>query len=331
MHAPIPSEYILHGIPRSLFTRKLQAALEFYGLPYRLESRGTGGDDVLGQRAATHQIPILETPEGWALGDTTPILQLLDARVPGRRLFPDGPLGVLVHVVEEILDEWVARVMVHYRWHYAENTAYVIEQFTGTPLSPEEAVAHPIAQWGPRACRATGTESPHQRQAAEDEYIGVLTALEAQLAESPFALGGRPTAVDVILLGGLHAHTNADPTPDLGEFARVVAWAEGGATAAVLDGDLAPFPASTGLAEHVLKIGAESYAPFVLANADALAAGRKVLEIETYGEPTTYLVRPYPEQSRRLVQERIRRGLTEHDRKQVTEWLEERGLSCFVP
>ncbi len=30
-----PDEYTIHGIPRSFFTRKLQAAMDFYGLPCR--------------------------------------------------------------------------------------------------------------------------------------------------------------------------------------------------------------------------------------------------------------------------------------------------------
>ncbi len=333
MADPIPNEYVIHGIPRSLFTRKLQAAFAFYGLPHRLEARGTGGDDSLGRRAGTHQIPILLTPENWVLADTTPILQLLDARIPSRRLFPEGPLGVLAHVVEEILDEWVARVMVHYRWHYVENTIYVIEELLGQRLSEDEARAHPVAQWGPRACRATGTEHPAQQKAAEAEYLGILGTLEAQLAETPFALGLRPTVVDAILLGGLHAHTNADPIPDLAAFPKVVAWAEGGATAAAASpGDaLAPFPDSTPFARRVLRIGAEQYAPFVLANAEALEAGRKVIEIETYGEPTTYLARPYPEQSRRMIQARIRDQLDEDERRMVSGWLDEVGLSCFLP
>ena len=326
------SEYVIHGIPRSLFTRKLQAAFEFYGLPHRVTPRGTGGDDDLGRRAGTHQIPILVTPENWALADTTPILQLLDGRVPVRRLFPEGPLGVLVHVVEEILDEWVARVMVHYRWHYVENTIYVIEQFLGQRLSEDEARAHPAAQWGPRACRATGTEHPALQKAAEAEYLGILDALEGQLQKTAFALGSRPSAVDTILLGGLHAHTNADPIPDLGAYPTVVAWAEGGAAAAKSEADaLASFPESTPFAQHVLRLGAEQYAPFVLANAAALEEGRKIFEIRTYGEPTTYLARPYPEQSRRLVQARIRDQLSEGERRAVCGWLEDVGLECFLP
>jgi glutathione S-transferase len=329
--ASFPSaEYVIHGIPRSLFTRKLQAAFDFYGLPHRIEPRGTGVEDEIGKRAGTQQIPVLSTPENWVLADTTPILQLLDSRVPSRRLFPEGPLGVLVHVVEEILDEWVARVMVHYRWHYGENTRYVLEQFTGKRFSEAEAQAHPVAQWGPRACRATGTEHKAQQQAAEAEYLGLMGALEKQLSETAFALGERPTAVDCILLGGLHAHTNADPIPDLSPYPKVLAWAET-PTAAEPSGDLATFPESTPLARYLLRIGAEQYRPFLEANAEALRAGRKAFEIETYGERTSYLTRPYPERSRQLIQRRIQGQLSDGDRKRVSSWLGEVGLTCFLP
>lgn len=329
-----PDEYTIHGIPRSFFTRKLQAAMGFYGLPYRTVTRPPSAGDELSRRAKTHQIPILETPENWVLADTTPILEVLDARVPLRRLFPTGPLGVLVHVVEEILEEWTSRVMVHYRWHYPVNTAYVLGQLIGQKLTPEEAVAHPAAQWGPRACRATGTESQPQREAAEAEYLGLMEALETQLSQTAFALGDRPTAVDATLLGGLHAHTNADPIPDLGAYPKVVAWAEGGAAdaaAASRNGALADLPDGTPFAQHVLRLGAEQYVAFLEGNAEALRAGSKAFEIDTYGHPASYLARPYPEHSRRLIQRRVRDQLTDAERSEVTSWLEARGLSCFVP
>ena len=54
-------------------------------------------------------------------------------------MFPEGLSGLLVHIVEEILDEWVARVMVHYRWHYAENTHDVLVSGFGVDVSLEEA------------------------------------------------------------------------------------------------------------------------------------------------------------------------------------------------
>ena len=69
-------EYVIHGAPISLFTRKLEAAFDFYGASYRSERKGTRGGGDLEARAGTHQIPVLTTPENWALADTTPIIEL---------------------------------------------------------------------------------------------------------------------------------------------------------------------------------------------------------------------------------------------------------------
>ncbi len=50
-----------------------------------------------------------------------------------------------------------------------------------------------------------------------------------------------------------------------------------------------------------------------------------------YGEDVSYLVRPYPEQSRQMIVQRIQNQLTEQQRSEVTRWLEERDLAdCFL-
>ena len=321
-------EYVIYGGSISLFTRKLEAAMRFYEAPYRIEPK----TEEAGSRSQTHQVPVLRTPENWMIADTTPLIELLDGRFPRRRLFPPGPLGVLVHVVEEVLDEWFARTMVHFRWHYEQNTQTVVSEILGREVSLGEAREFPLAKWGPRACRATGTESLHQQEAVEREYFELLDALESQLGATRYALGDRPTAVDTILLGGLRAHTNNDPIPDLSGVPKVVAWDERDADRWDGGGTLLPFPKSTPLAEHVLKVAREQYLPFVLGNAQALTAGEKAFTIETYGEKVSYLARPYPEHSRRLIHARIRNQLDDADRVAVADWLEGHGLArCFMP
>ena len=324
-------EYTVHGGPRSLFTRKLTAALDFYGASYHIKPRGPSADDDLQVRANTHQIPLIHTPEDWVLADTTPILRLLDGRFPARRLFPAGPLGMLVSVVEEVLDEWVARVMVHYRWHNPENARYVLSEGAGRELSLEELKEHPIFHWGPRACRATGTEHPAQQRAAEQEYMEMLNALETQLGSTRYALGDRPSAADTIILGGLRAHTNADPIPDLSGYTRVLEWEAKCENGWDGKGELAPFPKSTPFAQHMLELTRDQYTKFVSANGKALTADDKVFQIETYGEETTYLAREYPERSRRILQAHAYDPLTNQERKQVQAWLETERLSDILP
>lgn len=322
--------YILYGSPQSLFTRKLEAALIFYGAPFAFRSkRGQEDAELIERRAGTHQVPVLQTPENWMLADTTPIIDLLDQRFPSRRLFPEGPLGVLTHIAEEYLDEWVARTMVHYRWHYRASAEFASRAIAGG----DETAAEFIRGWGPRACRATGTESPFHQAAAEAEYERLLVAADTQLSQTRYLLGDRPSAVDCMMLGGFRAHTLHDPDPRavVEKFPRLVAWSQHDADAWDGSGDWAPFPQSTRFAQHLLNETAARYAPVLAANAEALASGAKAFVVDTYGEPASYLTRAYPERSREMIRERIRR-LCGLQRADVDLWLSAQGLAAaFAP
>ncbi|MGE0621919.1 MAG: glutathione S-transferase family protein [Pseudomonadales bacterium] len=321
---PFPG-YVLYGGELSYFTRKLEAALKFYGVPFEFRAKSRDNTAEVEQRSGTHQVPVLQTPENWMIADTTPILQLLDSRYPLRRMFPSGALGVLVHVLEEYFDEWIARTMVHYRWHYPESAAFASLRIA----QGDESMAARVRDWGPRACRATGTDSARQQEAAEAEYERLLAAMETQFAETRFLLGDRPTALDCVVLGGLRAHTLMDPDPRrvVSDYPTVVAWCEREADGWRGDGELAPFPESTGFARFVLGEMQDTYRPFVLANRDALQAGARAFQAEVYGEPVSYLTRPYPERSRRMVMERIEHQLTVDEQRPVVAWLHDTGLA----
>lgn len=331
------ASYTLYGQKLSYFTRKLEAALIFYGAPFQLERKGPDNRERIESRAAWHRIPVLATPENWMLGDTTPILALLDARFPQRRMFPEGPLGVLVHVVEEYFDEWIPRTAVHYRWQHEESTRFVVgamirEGNRDADDASVERLGSGIANWGRRACRATGVSSELQQRAAEEEYERLLRALDRQLEASAFALGDRPCAVDTVLLGGLRAHFLHDPTPRRValRYPRIVEWVEKGADGWDGGGELAPFPESTAFARLVLEEARETYRPFALGNAAALERGDKAFVIPMYGEEVSYLARDYPEQSRLMIRDRLAHQLDAADRRKALDWLDSVGLfECF--
>ncbi|MGI9219620.1 MAG: glutathione S-transferase family protein [Woeseiaceae bacterium] len=315
------SDYTIYGGEESYFTRKLEAAMRFYGADFTSKRKRENPQAEI--RSGTHQIPVLHTPEDWMIADTTPLLHLLDSRFPDRAMFPAGPLGVLVHIVEEYFDEWVARTMVHYRWHYPESAAFAAPRIAAGDKELEEKVLN----WGPRSCRATGTESEHQQKAAENEYLRILEAAEAQLQETAFLLGERPTAVDCIVLGGLRAHTYHDPVPKrvVENFPTVVDWLGNRADAWHGGGELAPFPDSTAFARTVLAEMATSFKPFVLGNRDAQRTGDKAFVATIYDEDVSYLSRAYPETSRQMIIKRIAE-LANDDREAVNAWLSEIDL-----
>lgn len=319
--------YLVYGGELSYFTRKLTAALHFYGAAHQLRVKTPEVVEQVESRSGTHQVPVLHTPENWMIGDTTPLLEMLDGRYPTRRMFPAGAQGMLVRVLEEYFDEWIARTMVHFRWHYPRSAEFAALRMTG---GNAQAAAR-VAAWGPRACRATGTESPLQQAAAEAEYLRILDAAERQLGESPFLLGGRPTAVDCIVLGGLRAHTNMDPDPKvlLADYPRVVAWAETAADGWEGGGELAPFPRSTQFAAVVLAELREHYLPVLAANVAAVAAGAKAFQVDAYGESVSYLTREYPVRSWRMLVERLN-ALPEQEQRSVRAWAEAVGLGAAM-
>ena len=317
--------YTIYGGELSLFTRKLEAAMLFYGAEYQMVAKGSADVALIETRSGTHQVPVLLTPENWMIADTTPLMRMLDARFPGREMFPEGGLGLLVHLLEEHFDEWVARTMVHYRWHYPASAEFAAMRMSGG----DKAAAERVMSWGPRACRATGTDSTTQREAAEAEYVRILEAAERQLNETAFLLGDRPTALDCIVLGGLRAHTNMDPDPKavVADFPTVVDWAERRADTWDGGGALAPLERPTSFATHVLSEMADTYVPYVLGNRDAQAAGAKAFHVSSYGEDVSYLSRPYPEASRQMLIARME-ALGGDERASVDDMLKTHRLNA---
>ncbi|MFU8815420.1 MAG: glutathione S-transferase family protein [Pseudomonadales bacterium] len=326
LQAPLDG-YVVYGGELSYFTRKLTAALHFYDARYQLRGKTPDVAEHVELRSGTHQVPVLHTPENWLIADTTPLLEMLDGRHPARRMIPEGPLGVVVRVVEEYFDEWLARTMVHFRWHYPRSAAFAANRMTG---GDAEAAAR-IAAWGPRACRATGTESKLQQAAAEAEYLRILEAAERQLSETAYLLGERPTSVDCVMLGGLRAHTNMDPDPRLllANYPRVVAWAETAADGWDGGGELAPFPDCTPFAALVVEELRRHYVPFLEANIAAVRVGAKAFQAQCYGETVSYLTRAYPVRSWQLLLDRLH-AMPDDQQRAVRAWADSAGLGAAM-
>ena len=328
--------YKVFGMDHSYFSRKLQAAMGWYGLPFEFVAKTMALAPDIEREAGTRQIPVLLTPDGEHLADTTPVMRMLDERVPDRRMFPDGALGVLVHVVEEWFDEWIARTALHYRWNYPES-AKVASAGMGEQAAPgvdpamQAMVGGGIAKWGAKACRAVGVSEEHQQEAAEAEFNRILAAADAQLSQSKFLLGDRPCAVDAVVLGGLRAHFDMDPDPRkvVDEYPAVRQWLDAG-TAWDGTGDLAPFPESTPFARFVLDEFRGAYKTVLLANAEGVAAEQKAF-IATLGDhDVSFRTRPYPIQSRQMVCDRIA-ALDDPTRTRVTAWLADHELDACFP
>jgi glutathione S-transferase len=320
---------------QSYFTQKMQAALQWY-FPedHTFVVKGAANREEIELRSGTHQVPVLITPENWCIADSTPLLTLLDARLPESRFYPAGGVGLLSALLEEYFDEWSARWCIGTRWMAGEENAIAVvasmqqqkglppnvtsqqikELMDATPAEAMEAGLQTFA-WGKRAARAIGVETEIQVQASEDELLRIFTSFEDHLASGhKFVFGDAPTAVDCVMMGGLRAHFLHDPHPQglLRGLDRVAEWCHTLMNTTIEPGaavSSAPIRAD-GLSDFVKLIlkemGEGPFKRFVQGNGAALAKGEKAFVIDAYGEDVSYLCRPYVEKSRRMLVEKLR-------------------------
>ena len=64
-------------------------------------------------------IPVVVTPDGRGLQDSTPIVEQLEAQFAQPSIHPSDPTSAFVSaLLEEYGDEWGNKPMFHYRWWY---------------------------------------------------------------------------------------------------------------------------------------------------------------------------------------------------------------------
>eukprot|EP00123_Amoebidium_parasiticum_P003574 comp14865_c0_seq1/m.11387 comp14865_c0_seq1/g.11387 ORF comp14865_c0_seq1/g.11387 comp14865_c0_seq1/m.11387 type:complete len:407 (-) comp14865_c0_seq1:16-1236(-) len=341
--------YTLHGLQRSLFTRKVEAGLQFYPFKwnYRPKTLISLNSYMLEKKSGTKQVPVVTGDNGkLILKDSTQIYDHLDTvcdqrGMQNRRMFPHGLTGVYVHVIEEYFDEWFPRNQVHMRWHFPESardaTSHLAREmlphFWEAPF--RNKVADGLQKWGIRSCKAVGMYAPEQYVGAEKEMDRVWQALERQLDFTDFVLGDRPCAVDTVLLGVLRNLFLADPEPKkrMPGYENINRWAsEDGKTPLPPSekwGELAEFPEGTHFSRFVLKEMVEGpYREWVLANAQALKNNNKTFKMMVYGLETSFLTRPVVEESRQRVRNRVGslRAWNPRDHIRAIDWLKDVGL-----
>jgi glutathione S-transferase len=297
------------GAPGSPYSRKLRAVLRYRRIPHAWVQAGSRAAREL-PRPRVELLPQLIYPGAKeALTDSTPLIRRLEREHAGRSVIPDDPaLAFLDALLEDYADEWVTKMMFHYRWAHAADVAQaaaILPRWRRVDDAEENALAaaklfseRQIARlW---VVGSNATTAP----VIEDGYRRLLGLLDARLREAPFVLGERPAAADFGLYGQLTQLAGFDPTPRgeaLARAPRVVAWVDLVEDLSGLEPrDAAwisrgsPTPALRALLAEVGRV----YAPFLLANADALARRAERVECTIDGRP--WVQQPFPYQGKCL-------------------------------
>ncbi|MEZ4407778.1 MAG: glutathione S-transferase family protein [Polyangiales bacterium] len=212
----------------SLYSGKTRAYLRYRDVPFR-EVPPTLGvyRKVIVPNVGRPIIPVLQTPEGEILQDTTVIIDALEARL-GPSVYPTTPAQRLVALLFELYgDEWLVMPAMHYRWHFKrENLAFILREFgeAGGADAPKWVRplfgVIPALVFGGQYARYFGI-SRRNWSALEGSYEGFLRDFDAHLAVHPYLLGTRPSIGDFGLVAPLYAHLYRDPAP--GKLMRAIA------------------------------------------------------------------------------------------------------------
>jgi glutathione S-transferase len=225
--------YQLYGGDISYFTGKVRAYLRYKSIPF-VEHAATRDvyKQVILPRVGWPVIPVIVTPEGDTLQDTSDIIDALEARFPAAPVYPSGPRQRVAALLLEVYgDEWLKLPAMHYRWNH--NTQWIIREFGR--LSRPDLDEQGQQEAGERACRPFRGSLPAlgvneaTAGAIEADYEALLRELDAHFAAQPFLFGTRPSIGDFGLIGPLYAHQYRDPAS--GALMRrvapsVVAWVE---------------------------------------------------------------------------------------------------------
>lgn len=241
--------------------------------------------------------------------DSTPLIRRFEGAFEGRSIIPPDPaLAFLDELLEDYADEWLTKCMFHYRWYHdadATKARRILPHWARTNVSDAEIA--PFQQmFGDRQIERLWVVGSNYATAEviEESYRRFISAFDTQLAQSRFLFGDRPSSSDFAMMGQLTCLALFDPTPSaltVERSPRIHAWTEATEDLSGLEPRDDDWTAAAALPESfrgMLKEVGRFHAPFLLANADALARGAERVETEIAGRP--WVQKPFPYQRKCL-------------------------------
>ena len=328
--------YRLHGANPSPYSQKMRAILRYRRLPFVWDNDGTARDVAIAAQLPP-VIPVLRFPDGRLMNDSTPLAYELERLHPGARsIVPDDfGLAFLSDLIEDFADEWVTKIMFHYRWFYADDRKFAQlwisgDRMIGAAPAKRQAVmaAFNDRQVG-RMAIVGCTEA--NRPIIEESYVRLLDILGPHVVQVPFLFGSRPSLADFGLFGQL-VILATDPTPEAEMRRRapdVFLWLLRLDDASGVEGawiDQAALPKAV---IELLRLAADVYLPFLAANNDAFQHGDAEVAVKLTGRrytqaPFRYQVKCYDALRRKFA------ALPAGARARVEPVLEETGCLAFL-
>ncbi|WIM13643.1 glutathione S-transferase family protein [Enhydrobacter sp.] len=317
----VTDTFRLFGSELSPYSVKVRSYLRYKGMPHEWIPRSAANQAEFQKHAKLPLIPLVITPEGEGLQDSTPIIEHFEAKASGPSIVPDDPaLAFLSALIEEYADEWTNKWMFHYRWSYPADCWATAERIALQMMGDQGplAVAQARAAVAERMTGRLGFvgSNPVTRPLIEASFTRAVEILDRHLAARPYLLGGRPAMADFGLWGQFYEMAT-DPTPGAQmrtSAKHVMAWVERMVSPRA-EGSFESWNAlSNGLMPLLKQEVGVLFLPWSAANAAAIQKGEKSFEVKLAGavwsqEPQKYHARSLAEIRRKYATAKGAAGL----------------------
>ena len=278
--------YRIIGAEMSPYSVKVRSYFRYKAIPHQWILRNAASQAEYEKHARMPIIPLVVTPEGIGIQDSTPIIEAIEKLFPEPSINPDDGIADFISALtEEFGDEWGNKWMFHYRWARDVDqisSAGRIARMRGPKASEQEhdAFASKVRARIVDRVWFVGSNAVTAPQ-IEAGFLDMLGLLDNHLARRPYLFGGRPAFGDFGLWGQLYQMWT-DPTagaiisggaPHVLDWVQRMLWpkAEGAfETWSTLAPTLMPI-----LTEQVGR----QFMPWTCANEKALAEAKKEFSV----------------------------------------------------
>jgi len=209
-------DYRIIGAEMSPYSVKLRSYFRYKAIPHQWILRNAASQAEYEKYARVPIIPLVVTPEGTGLQDSTPVIDAMEKLFPEPSIHPDDAVASFISaLIEEFGDEWGNKWMFHYRWARDVDqisAAGRIARMRG-PAADEEKHAAFAGQVRARMVERVWFVGSNALTAPQIEagFIDMLGLLDVHLADRPYLFGGRPAFGDFGLWGQIYEMWT-DPT-----------------------------------------------------------------------------------------------------------------------
>ena len=208
--------YRIIGAEMSPYSVKVRSYFRYKAIPHQWVLRNAESQAEFEKYARMPIIPLVVTPDGTGIQDSTPIIDAMEKLFPEPSIHPADPVARFISALtEEFGDEWGNKWMFHYRWARDVDqisSAGRIARMRG-PAADEEKHTAFAGQVRARMVDRVWFVGSNAVTAPQIEagFVSMLALLDAHLATRPYLFGARPAYGDFGLWGQIYEMWT-DPT-----------------------------------------------------------------------------------------------------------------------